>query len=153
VLVCLASTIHSQSFSLSQRFNPACTVWPYFMPLPSVGLQPSELFPLDKPYSLSRTVTLLPFKLARVSRKETLPVTFAPAKFRPVKNMAFTGRQELSTSEFCSGRVSVPLPLCVTTAMQPMLSWPLPSPRCSHSHVGLSPSPHVLVCHTMLRRV
>jgi hypothetical protein len=44
VLVCLASTIRSQGFSPSQRFDPAWALRLYFAPLPPLGfLQPSEL--------------------------------------------------------------------------------------------------------------
>jgi len=45
VLVCLASTIRSQSFSLSQRFEPAWALWLCFTPHPPLGFWPSELFP------------------------------------------------------------------------------------------------------------
>jgi hypothetical protein len=60
VLVCLANTIRSQSFSLSQRFNPARTLWLYFAPHPPIGFVAFRVFPtqsaftpLDDPYSLA----------------------------------------------------------------------------------------------------
>lgn len=84
MLDCLSSTIRSQSFALSQRFNPAHTSWLYFMPLPSVGLQPSELFLLGQPYSLSGTVTLLPLKLARTAHWETRLAIVTLAEDHPV---------------------------------------------------------------------
>lgn len=59
-LVYLANAIRSQSFALSQRFDPTRTVWPYFMPLPPIGFRSSELFPLSKPQLLSKLVTLMP---------------------------------------------------------------------------------------------
>jgi len=35
--VCLAGTVRSQSFSLSQRFEPHSSLWLYFTPLPLIG--------------------------------------------------------------------------------------------------------------------
>jgi hypothetical protein len=40
-------TIRSQSFSLSQRFNPNTSLWLYFAPLPLIGFRPPKLFPLE----------------------------------------------------------------------------------------------------------
>jgi hypothetical protein len=48
VSVYLANTFHSQSFSLSQRFDPTQTLWFCFAPQPPVGFRPSEIFPLNQ---------------------------------------------------------------------------------------------------------
>jgi hypothetical protein len=41
--VCLAGTVRSQSFSLSQRFDPHSSLWLCFVPHPLVGFLPQEL--------------------------------------------------------------------------------------------------------------
>jgi hypothetical protein len=60
VSVCLADTLRSQSFSPSQRLNPARTLWLYFAPHPPIGFVAFRVFPtqsaftpLDDPYSLA----------------------------------------------------------------------------------------------------
>jgi hypothetical protein len=67
VSVCLTDTIRSQSFSLSQRFNPARASWLCFAPHPPIGFRSSELFPLGQPWHLSVLAALMPFQPARVS--------------------------------------------------------------------------------------
>lgn len=44
-LVCLTSSLRSQGFTPSQRFDPARALWPCFMPHPPLGFRPSRLFP------------------------------------------------------------------------------------------------------------
>jgi hypothetical protein len=44
-LVYLTSTIRSQSFSLSQRFDPTWAVWFYFTPHPPLGFPAFRAFP------------------------------------------------------------------------------------------------------------
>jgi len=60
VSACLTDTFRSQSFSLSQRFDPARTSWLCFAPHPSRGFRSSELFPLSQPIPLARFCALLP---------------------------------------------------------------------------------------------
>jgi hypothetical protein len=67
VSVYLSDTIRSQSFSLSQRFEPAWASWLCFAPHPPLGFWPSELFPLSQPWHLSVLDALFPFQLAAVS--------------------------------------------------------------------------------------
>jgi hypothetical protein len=43
--VCLSVTIRSQSFSLSQRLDPARALWLCFAPHPPMGFRPSKPFP------------------------------------------------------------------------------------------------------------
>jgi len=49
VPVYLTDTIRSQSFSLSQRFEPARASWLCFAPHPPLGFRSSEPFPLGQP--------------------------------------------------------------------------------------------------------
>jgi len=58
---CLTDAFRSQGFSPSQRLNPLDALWLYFAPLPSIGFEPSELFPLSQPLRLSTPSSLLPF--------------------------------------------------------------------------------------------
>lgn len=58
--VCLVDAVRSQGFSPSQRFVPAWTLWPCFVPHPPIGFWPSELFPLGQPWHLTMPCTLLP---------------------------------------------------------------------------------------------
>jgi hypothetical protein len=74
VSVCLADTVRSQSFSLSQRFEPAWAWWLCFAPHPPIGFRPSELFPLGQPWHLSVLVALVPFRPTR----EVLELPRAP---------------------------------------------------------------------------
>lgn len=63
MLVCLASTIRSQGFSPSQRFDPTRASWLYFTPHPPVGFRPSECFPLSQPLHLSMPRPLMPLSV------------------------------------------------------------------------------------------
>lgn len=58
-VVYLATTIRSQGFSPSQRFDPAWAAWFCFTPHPPIGFRPPELFPLSQPWRLSTPDTLL----------------------------------------------------------------------------------------------
>jgi hypothetical protein len=68
VPVCLAGGIRSQSFSLSQRFDPSETSWLCFKPHPPIGFGPSELFPYDQPPPLSGRRALLSSNLPVADR-------------------------------------------------------------------------------------
>jgi hypothetical protein len=70
---CLTDAFRSQGFTPSQRLNPPETLWLYFTPLPSIGFEPSELFPPSQPLRLSTPIALLPFWLARAAKGE--PIT------------------------------------------------------------------------------
>jgi len=78
VLVYLTSTIRSQGFSPSQRFDPARAAWFCFAPHPPLGFWPPELFPLSQPQRLSTPVTLMSLKPAPVPSSK-LDSSFAPA--------------------------------------------------------------------------
>jgi hypothetical protein len=97
--VYLTDAIRSQSFSLSQRFKPARTLWSYFVPLPSIGFWPPELSPLNQQFHLSMLDTLLPLSTQAVNSRETRSVTVAPAfdynsltiqKIKPCPNFPHT---------------------------------------------------------------
>jgi hypothetical protein len=147
VLVCLSNTVRSQSFSLSQRFNPAYTVQLCFTLLPSIGFQPSELFPLGQPYSLSGIVTLMSFKLTRVSNTVNRFMTFVPASdcldkhgnFRQAKSFRL---QSLTPAEYPSCKHCV-LPQRSTRCSRGL--YPLRGPL-AHS-LGLRP-PLMYLCVT-----
>jgi len=68
VPVCLAGGIRSQSFSLSQRFDPSETSWLCFKPHPPIGFGPSELFPYGQPPPLSGRRALLSSNLPVADR-------------------------------------------------------------------------------------
>lgn len=108
MLGCLTSTFHSQSFTLSQQFDPARTLWLCFAPLPSVGFLPSELSPLGQPYSLSGTSTHVSFKLALVTNwgYQIQKPTPLP-QLTTLIHSEFTASLELPTSKSYSNRVSV----------------------------------------------
>lgn len=61
--VCLTAAIRSQSFSLSQRFNPTRTLRLCFAPHPPLGFGSSEVFPLIQPLDLSTNHTLLSLRV------------------------------------------------------------------------------------------
>jgi hypothetical protein len=63
VLVYLANTIRSQSFSPSQRVDPIRTSWLCFTPNPPVGFWSSEVFPLRELSHLSMRHPLLPLSV------------------------------------------------------------------------------------------
>jgi hypothetical protein len=71
--------IHSQSFSLSQRFNPTRTLWSYFVPHPSIGFWSSESSPLNQQLHLSMPDTLMPLSTRSANSRETRSFTGAPA--------------------------------------------------------------------------
>ena len=78
VLVCLASTIRSQGFSPSQRFDPARTSWPCFVPHPSIGLRSSERSPLSQPWELSNLATLVSLASSNGPEEPSSPLSSAP---------------------------------------------------------------------------
>ena len=61
--VCLTAAIRSQSFSLSQRFNPTRTLRLYFAPHPPLGFWHSEVFPLIQLLDLSTNRTLMSLRV------------------------------------------------------------------------------------------
>jgi hypothetical protein len=65
---CLTDAFRSQGFSPSQRLDPLEALWLCFAPLPSIGFEPSELFPLSQPLRLSAPDSLVPFSRRRWSR-------------------------------------------------------------------------------------
>jgi predicted DNA-binding helix-hairpin-helix protein len=77
--VYLADAIHSQSFSLSQRFNPTRALWSYFVPHPPIGFRPPEFSPLNQQLRLSVPDTLMPLSTRSVNSRETRSFTGAPA--------------------------------------------------------------------------
>ena len=59
MLVYLTSTVRSQGFSPSQRFDPTRTLWLCFAPHPPIGFWPPKLFPFSQQSRLSAFVALL----------------------------------------------------------------------------------------------
>lgn len=72
VLVYLANTIRSQSFSPSQRFDPTRALRLCFTPHPPVGFRPSEFFPLSQPLHLSMPRPLMPLSVTSSTSKPAL---------------------------------------------------------------------------------
>lgn len=98
----LTGTVRSQSFSLSQRFNPTGALRPCFMPQPPTGFSGLQSFSRpDQPQSLTAPVALVPLGRLPCRRTDAEPS---------------------STSEPCSGRASVTHVRVVHTRREPLLS-------------------------------
>lgn len=74
MLVCLASTIRSQGFSPSQRFDPTRASWFCFTPHPPVGFRPSECFPLSQLLHLSVPRPLMSLNVTSETSKLALVI-------------------------------------------------------------------------------
>jgi hypothetical protein len=85
---CLTDAFRSQGFAPSQRLNPPETLWLYFTPLPSLGFEPSELFPLSQPLRLSAPVSLLPFQLATTVKGEPITTSAEHCGFRALLRLS-----------------------------------------------------------------
>jgi hypothetical protein len=93
VSVCLADTVRSQSFSLSQRFEPARASWLCFTPHPPIGFRSPELFPPGRPWHLSMLVTLVSFvrQTSWSPRLQSFAPTWSPCS-KPVRLGTGTSR-------------------------------------------------------------
>jgi hypothetical protein len=97
--VCLTVAIRSQSFSLSQRFDPARALWLCFAPHPPMGFRPSKPFPPSQPHSLSGAVALLPLAGRRPPRWLPPPAFWStrptrPAQHEPRMNLRYLPRRQ-----------------------------------------------------------
>ena len=96
VAACLTTTIRSQGFSPSQRFDPGTSLRLCFTPHPLVGFRPSELFPPEP------AVTPLDAQCSHAI-EHTYSST---ASGRCYTIHGPTNRTHALTSELCSGLVS-----------------------------------------------
>ena len=85
---CLTDAFRSQGFAPSQRLNPPKALWLYFAPLPSIGFEPSELFPPSQPLRLSAPVSLMPFRLAATATGEPIFVATEHRGFRALLRLS-----------------------------------------------------------------
>jgi hypothetical protein len=96
VAACLTTTIRSQGFSPSQRFDPRTSSRLYFTPHPLVGFRPSELFPPEP------AVTPLDAQCSHAIRHT--PSSTASGCGNTTRQP--TIRAQALTSELCSGLAS-----------------------------------------------